>query len=117
MNADKAAHFLVVVKPRGPFAVLVLRVQGVVREHDAIELPARAAEPEDLRDPNRVVLWAISYALLALGLDPDEMAQAGWGTPELELRDVPDELSFDELSRRWHDSKAPTLAAFHLDHA
>ena len=117
MSAKKTAHFLVAVKAQGPFAVLVLRTQGEELQYDSVELPERAPEPEDAENPNRVILWAVSQALVTLGLDPAQMARDGFDEPEMRVLEVRDELGFDELVKHWQKSRIPALTSFKIGDA
>jgi hypothetical protein len=104
MDPKKACHFLVAVKERGPFGVLVLRGGEGTTVYDSVELPERPPEPEDDENPRRPILWAVSRALQVLGLDPAEMARGGWAEPDIQVLSVREELSFDELRRHWQKS-------------
>jgi hypothetical protein len=119
MSAKKTAHFLIAVKEQGPFAVLVLRAEGEHTEYDSIELPrpAAQAEPVDAEAESRAVLWAVSHALVALGLDPAEMAQSGWAEPDMQVLTIREDLSFDELRQHWQKSKVPSLTSFKVGDA
>jgi hypothetical protein len=117
MSDRKTAHFLIALKERGPFAVLVLRAEGERSEYDAVELPERPPEPDDADNQNRRMLWAVSHALLALGLNPAEMARAGFEEPEMQVLAVREDLSFDELRLHWQKSRIPSLTSFKIGNA
>jgi hypothetical protein len=117
MSDRKTAHFLIALKERGPFAVLVLRADGEQSEYDAVELPERPPEHPDASDQTQRMLWAVSHALIALGLNPAEMAQAGFEEPEMQVLAVREELSFDELRLRWQKSRIPSLTSFKIGNA
>lgn len=117
MSDRKTAHFLIALKESGPFAVLVLRAEGEHSEYDAVELPERLPEPADTGDQNQRMLWAVSHALLALGLNPAEMARAGFEEPEMRVLAVREELSFDELRLHWQKSRLPSLTSFKIGNA
>jgi hypothetical protein len=117
MSDRKTAHFLIALKERGPFAVLVLRAVGEQSEYDAVELPEGPPEPTNPDDHNRRMLWAVSHALIALGLNPADMARAGFEEPEMQVLAVREELSFDELRLHWQKSRIPSLTSFKIGNA
>lgn len=108
MTAKRGIGFIVATKRDRPFAVLVIRGTDSISDFDAVELTDVPPPLEPGENPNRPVFQAVNYALGQLGLDPRELAAAGWAEPDIQVAPIGDDVTYDELRERWRQSVGAT---------